>query len=143
MKQDINHFISRDLSEEFIIKTSRSSGAGGQNVNKVNTKVELRFHIAASQLLTEDEKHGLLIKLAKKISSEGFLVVTSQISRSQLKNKEDAIEKCYRILNKALIPKKKRKPTRLGRAAKAKRLGSKRIRGEKKERRNYRMKNEE
>ena len=101
-----------DLSAEFQFLTSRSSGPGGQNVNKVNSKVELRFDIQNSSLLTDDQKNILLVKLATKITSEGILSVVSQRDRSQLSNKEDAIEKLYLLFAKALKPVKPRKNTR-------------------------------
>ncbi len=129
------HFSGRDFSNEFIFNASRSSGPGGQNVNKVNTKVELRFNIPESSLLSAEEKEILLNLLKKKISSDGFLIIVSQSERSQLKNKEKTIEKFYTLLKKSLTPKKKRKPTKPGTAAKEKRLEEKRILSEKKTRR--------
>jgi len=78
-----------DLSSEFQFLTSRSSGPGGQNVNKVNSKVELRFDIPNSSLLNDEQKEILLAKLATKITSDGILSVVSQRDRSQLANKED------------------------------------------------------
>ena len=78
-----------DLSSEFQFLTSRSSGPGGQNVNKVNSKVELRFEIQNSLLLTGEQKEILLAKLATKISSEGILSVVSQIDRSHLHGRFD------------------------------------------------------
>jgi len=125
----------RDFSREFLFSTSRSSGPGGQNVNKVSTKVELRFDILHSILLTEEEKEILLTQLQKKINSEGILIIVSQSERSQLKNKEKTIEKFYALLKKSLTPKKKRKPTKPNAAAKEKRLEEKRINAEKKVRR--------
>jgi ribosome-associated protein len=125
----------RDLSQEFTITASRSSGPGGQHVNKVSTKVELRFNVIESELLTSEEKEIILTKLAKKINSLGELVLVAQTYRSQLKNKEKAVEKLYTLLSKALIPVRKRKPTKPSRAAREKRLEEKRIRSEKKERR--------
>jgi ribosome-associated protein len=122
----------RDFADEFIITASRSSGAGGQNVNKVSTKVELRFHVASSQLLTEQEKELILLKLAGKISLEGYLIIVSQTERSQLKNKEIAVQKFYTMIEKALTPRIKRKPTKPTKASKEKRLESKRIHAEKK-----------
>jgi ribosome-associated protein len=119
-----------DLSAEFIFQTSRSSGPGGQNVNKVNSKVELRFNIADSLFLTEDQKAVLLSKLANKINQEGFLVVVSQRDRSQIANKEDVISKTYEILAKALRPVKPRKNTKPTRSSIEKRLNEKRIKGE-------------
>jgi len=77
-----------DLSGEFQFLTSRSSGPGGQNVNKVNSKVELRFDIQNSSLLSEEQKEILLVKLSAKISSEGILSIVSQRDRSQLTNKD-------------------------------------------------------
>ncbi len=119
-----------DLSAEFQFLTSRSSGPGGQNVNKVNSKVELRFDIQNSDLLSEDQKNVLLIKLASKITSEGILSVVSQRDRSQLSNKEDAIEKLYILIGKALTPVKPRKNTRPTKGSVERRLATKRIKAE-------------
>lgn len=133
MKEEI--LKERDFSPEFILSASRSSGPGGQHVNKVSTKVELRFHIMNSGILSEEEKIILLEKLANRITNEGELVIVSQSERSQLKNKEAVIEKFYRLLKKALTPRKKRKVTRPPAESIEKRLEEKRIRGEKKEQR--------
>jgi len=119
-----------DLSSEFQFLTSRSSGPGGQNVNKVNSKVELRFDIRNSSLLSDDQKEILLIKLATKITSEGILSVVSQRDRSQLSNKEDAIEKLYLLIEKALKPVKPRKNTRPTKGSVERRLTTKRIKAE-------------
>lgn len=125
----------RDLSPEFTFTASRSSGPGGQHVNKVSTKVELRFNVIESAILTAEEKEIILSKLANKINSVGELILVAQSDRSQLKNKENAIEKFYALLAKALTPVKKRKPTKPSRAAKEKRLEKKQARSEQKERR--------
>jgi ribosome-associated protein len=126
---------NRDFYREFIFSASRSSGPGGQNVNKVSTKVELRFDIPRSILLSEEEKALLMLKLRKKISAEGFLIIVSQSERSQLKNKEKAIEKFYLLVTKALTPVKKRKKSRPSAASKEKRLDDKKMVAEKKARR--------
>jgi len=125
----------RDFSGELHFSASRSSGPGGQNVNKVNTKVELRFHVASSTLLSDEEKILLLEKLAKKINSDSELILVSQTERSQIKNKEKVIEKFYSLLIRALTPRKKRKPTKPSQASKEERLEEKRKQAEKKERR--------
>jgi ribosome-associated protein len=125
----------RDFSKEFIFTASRSSGPGGQNVNKVSTKVELRFDVYHSDLLSEEEKEILRIRLQKKISAEGFLIIVSQSERTQLKNKEKTIEKFNTLIWKALTPVKKRRPTRPTAAAKEKRIEAKKMQGEKKARR--------
>ena len=126
----------RGFSREFLFSASRSSGPGGQNVNKVSTKVELRFDIPHSILLTEEEKEILLTQLQKKINSEGILIIVSQSERSQLKNKEKTIEKFYTLLQKSLAPKKKRKPTKPNAVAKEKRLEEKKMNSEKQTRTN-------
>lgn len=122
----------RDFYPEFTFSASRSSGAGGQNVNKVNTKVELRFLINSSQLLTDDEKTIIIQKLHSKLSGDNELIIVSQTERSQLKNKEKTVEKFYALLNKALTPRKKRKPTKPTASSKLKRLDTKRVNSDKK-----------
>ncbi|HBF88572.1 MAG TPA: aminoacyl-tRNA hydrolase [Bacteroidales bacterium] len=123
---------NRDFTEEFIINASRSSGAGGQNVNKVNTKVELRFNISDSKLLTDAEKETIANKLKNRINNDGFFILSCQEERSQLKNKEIVINRFYELLNKALIPRKKRKPTKISKAVKEKRFQNKKNQSEKK-----------
>jgi ribosome-associated protein len=119
-----------DLSAEFQFLTSRSSGPGGQNVNKVNSKVELRFDLQNSSLLTDDQKNILLVRLATKITSEGILSIVSQRGRSQLANKEDTIEKLYLLIAKALKPVKPRKNTKPTKGSIERRLTTKRIKAE-------------
>ena len=119
-----------DLPGEFQFLTSRSSGPGGQNVNKVNSKVELRFDLPNSSLLSEEQKEILLAKLSTKISTEGILSIVSQRDRSQLTNKEDAISKFYVLISKALMPVKHRKSTRPTKGSVEKRLTGKRIKAE-------------
>jgi ribosome-associated protein len=117
----------RNLQDEFVFQASRSGGAGGQHVNKVSTKVELRFHIANSALLSEEEKAIIFDRLINKINNLGELIIVSQTFRSQLKNKENVIEKFYRLIEKALTPRIKRIGTKPTRASVEKRLESKRV----------------
>jgi ribosome-associated protein len=115
------HLHNRDFTGELEISATRSSGPGGQNVNKVSSRIELRFNVDNSLLLTDGEKHILKKKLKTRITESGDLIITSQESRSQLKNKEQAIEKFHMILNKSLTPAKKRLPTKATRASRLKR----------------------
>jgi len=117
----------RNFQDEFVFQASRSSGPGGQNVNKVSSKVELRFKIIESALLSDDEKALISSKLANKINKEGELVLIAQTDRSQLKNKEKVIEKFYLFLEKALTPQKKRFKTKPTKASVEKRLESKKV----------------
>ena len=124
-----------DLSSEFTFRTSRSSGPGGQHVNKVDSRVELRFNIANSPLLRDRQKETLQQKLAHKLTIDGDLIVVSQEERSQLRNKEITIKKLYSMLGKALRPVKKRRATRPTKASIEKRITSKKQMAEKKKRR--------
>lgn len=123
---------NRDFINEFIFSASRSGGPGGQNVNKVSSKIELRFNVKESNLLSIEEKEIILVKLINKINHEGELVLVSQTERSQLANKEKVIEKFYSLISKALTTQKKRKPTKPTKTSKEKRLESKKIIAEKK-----------
>jgi len=115
---------------ELIYSASRSGGPGGQNVNKVNTKVELRFHVKNSSSLTEYEKEKILIILKNRINSDGELLITSQSERSQLLNRKKAEDKFFKLLTSALTEKPERKATAPTGASKKERLQKKKIRGE-------------
>ncbi|MCX6239949.1 MAG: alternative ribosome rescue aminoacyl-tRNA hydrolase ArfB [Bacteroidia bacterium] len=117
----------RNFQDEFVFQTSRSGGPGGQNVNKVSSKVELRFDVANSILLNEEEKATIAVKLVNKINKSGELVLVAQTDRSQLKNKEKVIEKFYLLIILALTPRKKRLETKPTRASVERRLESKRV----------------
>lgn len=99
---------ARDFTSEFQIKATRSSGKGGQNVNKVSTKIELIFNLEQSALLSESEKIWLTEKWKHRLSQEGNIRIVCQDNRSQLKNKEAAIKKFYDLLKKSLVKPKKR-----------------------------------
>ena len=115
------------LISEVSFKAVRSSGPGGQNVNKVASKVILSFDLLLSNGLTDDEKALLQIKLASKLSQENILLITSQEDRSQIKNKEIAIKKFLKILENGLKIDKLRKETKIPRSIKEKRLNAKKV----------------
>lgn len=120
------------LELEVGFKTSRSGGAGGQHVNKVSTKVELNFDVVNSKVLDEEQKSIILLNLKNKISADGILQIISQETRSQLKNKEDAVKKFKELIKDAFFVQKKRKPTKIPKSVKEKRLNDKKRNSENK-----------
>ncbi|WP_231464976.1 alternative ribosome rescue aminoacyl-tRNA hydrolase ArfB [Pedobacter sp. Leaf132] len=116
-------------------KTSRSGGKGGQNVNKVSSKVELIFNISSADFLSDEEKLLLSDKLSNRIDAEGLLHIVSQEDRSQLMNKEKTIFKLIDLIRKSLLVEKKRKPTKIPKGVIEKRLKNKAANSEKKKNR--------
>jgi len=130
--------ISPDLRiplAELDYQASRSGGPGGQHVNTSSTRIELWWDVARSPSLTEEQRAQLLERLRSRLDSTGRLRLVSSASRSQLRNREDVTERLRSVVASALAVRKKRKPTRPSRAAKAARLDAKRRRALTKERR--------
>ncbi len=129
-----NHILSfEQLTPELEFTTSRSSGPGGQNVNKVNSKVILRWNVLHSTLITDEQKVLLLNKLSTQLTREGELILTAQESRSQLQNKQTVIEKLNALLSKAFTKPKVRKATKPTKTSKVKRVDTKKRHAEKKQ----------
>lgn len=124
--------------EELDVRFSRSGGPGGQNVNKVETRVELLFNVSRSRSLSDAQKRAVQLALSSQMDERGDLHVSAQKSRSQWQNREDAIAKFIRLLQKALTPPKKRVATAPTFVSREKRLKAKRVRGERKRQRRAR-----
>jgi ribosome-associated protein len=120
------------LANELLFSSSRSSGPGGQNVNKVNSKVTVKLDIAGSLVLTQEEKDILLKKLHSKLTNEGVLILAAQDKRSQVQNKEAVVSKLDVILAKAFEKRKPRKATKPSKGAVQNRITKKKHHSEKK-----------
>lgn len=117
---------------ELSISFARSGGSGGQNVNKVSSKVDLRWNVETSAALHPEDRAWLLQQLRSKLTSDGTLIVTSTLTRDQLKNRDDAESKLALIVRAALDRPRPRKATKVSRGAKRRRVADKRKHAEKK-----------
>jgi ribosome-associated protein len=121
------------ITSEISFRTSRSSGPGGQHVNKTETKVEVLFDVQTSDGLNEDEKAFVMEKLGNRINKEGLLTIRSQKAKSQLANKEIVVDKLQVLLTQSIVPVKKRVKTKPSKASKEARLTNKKMISQKKE----------
>jgi len=122
----------KQIHRELQFKAMRSSGAGGQHVNKVSSKVELTFNISTSQGLSDREKQRILLKLQSRLTQDGTLILQCDEARSQHRNKDLVVKRFFDMLKNALIIPKKRKATKPTKTSKEKRLKSKKKTAEKK-----------
>lgn len=113
------------IISELVFKAVRSSGAGGQNVNKVSSKVVLTFDLNLSQALSEEEKERLTTKLKSKLTQDNILILNCDEDRSQLKNKAIVTKRFLELITKSLVIPKKRKPTAIPKSVVEKRLKDK------------------
>lgn len=127
------------IKTELNYKAVRSSGAGGQNVNKVSTKVQIQFAVEHSNGLTADDKTTLTEKLANRITKEGFIMVECDETRSQLKNKELCTQRLFMLLENALKKDKKRIATKIPKGVIKRRLEDKQRNADKKENRKFKF----
>jgi ribosome-associated protein len=127
--------VSPDLSipdSELDIQASRASGAGGQHVNKTSSRIEITWNVRESQSITDEQREILLQRFASRLTSDGNIRVVSSETRSQTQNRERAEERLADLIRKALVPRKKRKPTRRPKRADEARLASKKLHSRKK-----------
>lgn len=120
------------LMTEFSYSASRSSGAGGQHVNKVNSKIEIQFNVSTTQFLTNIQKEKIMAVLKNRINQQGIIVIQSQQYRSQYKNKVDATQRLLSLIETAIRPVEKRIATKASKASVKKRLENKKKLSEKK-----------
>ena len=130
-------------AEEFSLSFARASGPGGQNVNKVNSKAVLRWHVAASRSLSNEVKSRFFERYSQKVNQEGELVISSDRFRDQPQNISDCYGKLRQLIQAVLVAPRKRIKTRPSKAAVQRRLSNKRHRSEKKQSRQFRAGSED
>ncbi|MCD4711238.1 MAG: aminoacyl-tRNA hydrolase [Bacteroidales bacterium] len=126
------------LKREVSYKTSRSSGPGGQHVNKTESRVELSWNLLESECLKESQKLLIKHRLASRLTDQGILIITCEKHRSQHRNKEEVTERFLIILTDSMVPVRKRHPTKPSRSSIERRIKNKKIRGEIKNSRRHR-----
>jgi ribosome-associated protein len=124
---------------ELEIRASRSSGAGGQHVNKTSSRIEISWNISQSRALSDEQRERLLSRLARRLSEEGAIRIVSSETRSQLRNRETAERRLGETIARALIVPKRRRPTKRPRAANEARLTEKKKHSDKKRERQRRL----
>ena len=122
----------KEIEQELKFTTSRSSGPGGQSVNKVNTKVTLRWDVKGSEAIDDDQRSKIMKELTKLINNDGEVVLAAQTNRSQMQNKVEVIRKLEVLLTKAFALRKPRKATKPTKASIQRRLEAKKKLSEKK-----------
>ena len=132
MEKSVKGILFDEIYPELIFTASRSGGPGGQNVNKVNSKVTLRWNVLHSNLINEQQRDKVLLKLSKFINKEGEVVLSAETTRSQLMNKEEVLKKLNALLVNAFHTRKPRKNTKPTKASVARRLASKKKHSQKK-----------
>lgn len=123
---------AEDILPEIQFKAIRSSGSGGQHVNKVSSKIELKFNLETSKAITEERRELLLKTISERLTKDNIIILQCDETRSQHRNKELAIRRLLDILNRGLVIPKMRKPTKIPRSVKLKRLKNKRQQSDKK-----------